>query len=423
MDFLKRVAADLKKNYLLLILALVLAVVFWLYVTVQVYPTITTTIANIPITAAPTEYMKQKNLQIVNDYQKTVDITIEGKRFDVAKLNNENFVASLDLSSVSSAGTKTVPVEVTSISSECTIKDIHTPKATIVVEEIISREFDVVATAPDVSAAEGFFLDADGIQANPATVTLTGSASVLNKITRIEARSALTGEVTASHETAGEVTVYGANNAKIPLTDIEMSTEIISVNIPVYRQKELDLVFRLVNCPPNFDQTSLGFEISPKSIVLAVPDDSLDNQSELDIGVIDISDIRLNQKTIVPIPLPKGCKNLSGNVNAQITWDISNYGKLDYTIDNITVSNRPDGMDVSLITNEITITAIGPSEKLAQLTAADFFVTANLLGVSLREGSQDVPLTITIRGSNQTCWVTGSYKAAVYAYYTEDNTE
>ena len=73
MDFLKRVAADLKKNYLLLILALVLAVVFWLYVTVQVYPTITTTIANIPITAAPTEYMKQKNLQIVNDYQKTVD--------------------------------------------------------------------------------------------------------------------------------------------------------------------------------------------------------------------------------------------------------------------------------------------------------------------------------------------------------------
>ena len=80
-------------------------------------------------------------------------------------------------------------------------------------------------------------------------------------------------------------------------------------------------------------------------------------------------------------------------------------------------------MDVSLITNEITITAIGPSEQLAELTAADFFVTANLLGVSLREGSQDVPLTITIRGSNQTCWVTGSYKAAVYAYYTEENTE
>ena len=423
MEFLKKIGADLRANIGLLILAFVIAVGFWLFVTVEVYPTVTSTIANIPITAAPTDYMKQNNLQIVSDYQKSVDITIEGKRFDVVKLTNNDFTAALDLSSVSSAGTKTVPIEVAAVDAECTIKEVHTLTVTIVVEEIISREFDVTATAPDVSAAEGYFLDADGIQANPAKVTLTGSASVLNKITRIEARSTLSGEVTESHETAGEVTVYGANNAKLSTSDIEISAEIISVNIPVYRQKELTLAFRLVNCPPNFDQSSLRFDISPKTIIVAVPDDSLDNQSELDIGMIDISDIRLNQKTIVPIPLPKDCKNLSGNVNAQITWDIADYGKLDYTISNIAVTNKPDGMDVSLITNEITITAIGPSKQLAELTAADFFVTANLLGVSLREGSQDVPLSITIRGSNQTCWVTGSYKAAVYAYYTEENTE
>lgn len=423
MELLKKIGADIRANIGWFILSFIIAVGFWIFVTVEIYPTITASVTNIPITAAPTDLMKQNNLQIVSDYQKAVDITIEGTRFDVVKLSSEDYSAALDLSSVSSAGTKIVPVTVTTNDESCEIKEIHTQTVTIVVEEIISREFDIIGTAPDVSAAEGYFLDADSISANPAKVTITGSASEINKITRIEARSSLSGEITESHETAGEVTLYGANNAKLSTTALELSTDVISVNIPVYKQKELALVFRLVNCAPNFDQSSLTYDISPKTIVVAVPDDSLDNQSELDIGVIDISDIRLNQKTIVPISLPSGCKNLSGNVNAQITWNIADYGKLDYTISNISATNVPDGMDVSLITNEITITAIGPSERLAELTAADFFVTANLLGVSLREGSQDVPLTITIRGSNLDCWVTASYKAAVYAKNTEDNTE
>ncbi len=81
-------------------------------------------------------------------------------------------------------------------------------------------------------------------------------------------------------------------------------------------------------------------------------------------------------------------------------WDISDYGKLDYTITDIGISNAPDNFNVSLITNEVTITAIGPSDRLAALNPNDFIVTANLLGTNIMSGAQDVALTITINNGS-----------------------
>ena len=97
-------------------------------------------------------------------------------------------------------------------------------------------------------------------------------------------------------------------------------------------------------------------------------------------------------------------------------WDIADYGKLDFPVKNITVVNTPDNMDVDIITKELTLSVIGPSEQLSALTTGNFYITANLLGVSLHDGSQDVPVNIVISGtSSQKCWVLGSYRITVSA--------
>ena len=99
-----------------------------------------------------------------------------------------------------------------------------------------------------------------------------------------------------------------------------------------------------------------------------------------------------------------------------MTWDIADYGKLDFPVTNITVVNTPDNMSVDVITQELTLTVIGPSEQLSTLTSGSFYVTANLLGVSLHDGSQDVPVTIVITGSGgSNCLAVGSYKITVSA--------
>ena len=86
--------------------------------------------------------------------------------------------------------------------------------------------------------------------------------------------------------------------------------------------------------------------------------------------------------------------------------------------------NEPDNMDVSVITRELTLTVIGPSEDISALSSTDFYVTANLMSTSLHDGSQDVPVSIIISGSSgKTCWAVGSYKITVSAVTTSVNEE
>ena len=414
MNFLKKIAMDIRGNYKTLILAFLIAAAFWIVVSINVFPTIEDEIGNISVTAQPTEYMEQNNLKIVGDFNDIVDIRIEGKRYDITGLGANDFTASVDLSQIRAKGTYTLPVNVTpATDSGSTVINVSPPSVTLVVDEIVSREFTVEGTAPNISLADEYYMDE--ITASPAQITLTGSSNILDKVTRVEARSVLSGEIRQSHETQSELIIYGSGGARIISDEIELSAESVSVNIPIYKQKELPLTFSLSNYPSNFDTDSLKYTIQPPYITVAAPDDSIDFISELDIGTIDISDIRLNQVATIPITLPDDYKNLSGNTNARIVWDISDYGKLDYTITDIGISNAPDNFNVSLITNEVTITAIGPSDRLAALNPNDFIVTANLLGTNIMSGAQDVALTITIKGAKQKCWVSGSYKATVYA--------
>lgn len=414
-ELLKKIGTEIKQNYPQLILAFVLAMGAWLLVSVQVFPTIEQKVNSVPIEAKLTDLMLQNNLQIVSNTDSVVDIRIEGKRYDISGLKNDDFAASVDLSQVRGAGTYTVPVSVVPKSDvELSISDVDPAHVTLVIDEIVTREFPVKGTAPNISLPEGYYVDE--ITAEPNFISITGSASVLDKITSIEARSTFEGEINESHEAVGELFIFGANGVRIINDSLKLSSEIVSVNIPIFKQKELPLKFSLANYPANFNLSSLKFTVSPETITVAAPDDSIDYLSELDIGTIDIADIKLNQSSIIPITLPDGYKNLSGNPTARITWDIEDYSKLDFTVvDKISLINVPDNYKVSLITSAVTITVIGPSDAMSTLTAEDFYITANLLGFSLREGTQDINVSVNIRGTNQRCWVSGTYKVTIDA--------
>ncbi len=407
---------DFKNNYKTLILAFIIALGFWLVVSVNVFPTISRPITGIGIEAIPTDYMIQNNLEIISGIEGSANITIEGKRYDISDLRAGDFYANIDLSSVRSAGTYTLPLNVLSKTDrDCTIAETEPRAVTVSIDEIITKEFDIKATAPDISLPEGFY--AGEITAFPEKLSITGSANVLNSIGRVEARSTYHGELSEAHQTNSEIYIYSTNGTRILPDQLTLSTDNVSVNILIYKQKELPLKFSVINYPNNFDIDSLKFEIQPSSIIVASPDDTIDNLSELNIGTVDISDIDINKTTFIPIVLPEGYKNLSGNNNARIVWANESYGKLDFAVssDNITITNKPDNFDVSLVTKELTVTAVGPSEDVSNLSSSDFNVTVNLLGVTLREGTQDVSISVQIKGANQKCWVTGEYKVSINA--------
>lgn len=408
---------DIKKNYKTLILAFIVAFCFWVVASIQVFPTIDKDIKGINIEAQLTEYMVQNNLEIVTGVTELANIQIEGRRYEISDLTEDDFFAAVDLSSVRSAGTYTLPITVSSKTSDKDYMFLKTePRAvTLTIDEIISKEFQLTGTAPDIILPEGYY--ADSITAEPASITLTGSAETLNRITRIEARSTFHGDLSESHRTSSELYVYGANGVRIPTDDIQFPTGTVSVNINILKQKELPLKLSIVGYPSNFDISSLKYEILPETITIAAPDNTIDSLSELNIGTIDISDITLNSSSTVPINLPEGYKNLSNNRFAHIYWDFDNYGTVDIPVtltdETVGITNPPDNYDVSLITKELQLKVIGPSSQIMGLSSNNMTFNVDLLGVSLHEGSQDVSVNIQTRGTRQQYWISGEYKVTI----------
>ena len=411
----------IKKNYKTLILAFIIACALWVVISVLTFDTISNRISGIDVLTNPTDYMAQNNLSITSELNEKVTIQIEGKRYDISDLNAEDFTAEVDLSSVRSAGTYTLPLIVTSNSNRSfLITDTQPEQVIVTLDEIISKEFPIVGTA-DVIPPSEYYLDT--ITASPATITLTGSASLIDKVTRVEAQSTRHGLITESLSTGSDISVYGANG--IISEGITLSTNSVTVNIPIFKQKDLPLKFSIINAPQNFDLDSLKYEIYPKTIKVASPDDSIDNISEFNLGSISLSDITLDKTSYIAISLPDGYKNLSGNARASITWDTNTYNKLDFyvPVENINIINSPDNFDVSLVTNTLQVTVIGPSERISEISASDITVTANLLGAQLREGLQDVTVSAQINGSRQSCWVSGDYKVTITAKMSQSGGE
>lgn len=402
----------IKKNYKTVILSFIIACTLWVVISVLTFDTISNRISGIDILTQPTDYMTQNNLQITSEIKDKVTVQIEGKRYDISDLDAEDFTAEVDLSSVRTAGTYNLPIKVTSKANRTlSITSTQPEQLSVTLDEIISKEFPVQGTA-DISLPADYYLDK--ITASPANITLTGSASVIGKVTRVEAKSTLHGNISQSQQTGSEITVYGANG--VISEGITLSTDNITVNIPIFKQKELPLKFT-VNYPSNFNADSLKYTIKPEKITVAAPDETINNISELDIGTINLSDIGLDATSYIPIALPDGYKNLSGNNNARIDWDIGDYGKLDYDVldENISITNSPNNYDVSLITNSLSVTVIGPSDSLSAIIASDITVNVNLLGAQLHEGSQDVSVSVQIKGARQNCWVSGDYKVTINA--------
>ena len=419
-NFILNFLNDLKRNYKTLILAFLLSFTLWIVVSIQVFPTIEKEVNNVSVEAHLTDYMVRNNLQIVNDVNQTVNIKIQGKRYDISRLDTQDFYASVDLSEVTSAGKYNVALEVFAKTNEdYTLLEVEPKTLSLEIDKIITKEFPITGTAPDISLPEGFY--ADDVTTSPETISVTGSASMLEKIERIEAKSTFHGDIMESTQTNSEIIIYGSNGTKIVSDKLKLSTELVTVNIPIFKQKELPLKVT-INYPAGFDADSLKYEIRPEMITVAAPNNTIDNQSQLDIGTINLSDITPNNNTYLPIVLPEGYKNLSGNNSATITWKTENYGLLDYTVtsENIEIKGVPDNYTVSLTTTALNVTVTGPSDLITGFAKGDITATVNLMGVTLRPGTQDVTATVSIKGTGQKCWVTGDYKVTIYAVQKDE---
>ena len=419
-NLLKRIGSFVATNLKDLIISLVLAIVIWFAVSIQVFPNVYDHIYDIPVNVEQTPFMLEENLQIV-DYDESVNVQIMGKRYVIGTLSSADFTATADLSSVTAPGKYTVDVDVKPVSASTEYEVVTTGlQATITVERIITKTFDVVPDIDSLTIGEGLTVNEGEIVCSPSAVTITAEKSVIDSIGEVTVTPA-SSVLDVTTELKGTLSIFKKDGTKIDNPDLQINNESFTLTVPVWKVKTLPLNISLT-VPSGFDEKSLSYSILPEEITIAAPasDTSIDNLDRIDIGEVQLSS--LSSKDLQGIKLtmarPDGYRNLSNVAIAQVDFgEAENYGKLDFTVpsENFIILNGDPKYDFSFVTSQLNVSVVGPSEVLKNLTSDDISGTVNLLGITAADGVKSVTISMKIEGDSVKAWVAGDYKVEIMA--------
>lgn len=419
--FLKKISYFFIRDLKAILVSVIFAFILWVVINFNIYPIVTERFNAIPLQAEPTAFMLDSNLQIISEFDTAVSVQVEGKRLIVNSLKQDDFTAKLDLTTVYGRGKFQARVIVEPVDPDVEIDFVSlSPEyVEVEVEKYITKEFDVSVETTSLKIAEGFKLGT--AQAVPQKISLSGPSDAINSIGAVKAKPIYENQLSETLDIKAEILLYNHSGNRIENQDIEIPSDNITVNIPVYKQKSLPVTVTFKNVPSGFDIETLKYSIEPKTLEISSPDDSIDNLSEINVGVVHLNEINLSETYSLPITLPDGYENLSGDTMAIIRFENNNYGRLNFNIkkENITIMNVPNNFDVSLVTNFIeNVTVIGPSNTISSLSldGDDLTATVNLLGTTLTEGVQEINASITLKKGARTCWVAGGpYKITINA--------
>lgn len=367
--------------------SVVIAVVLWFVISIAIYPTTPRTIHHIPLSVEIGGTSAEENGLSVIDYDvEDVTVQIEGNRSKIGNLDASNLVASAVVENVTSAGTKKLSIAVTSKDNvEFNVKSISPSSVDVTFDKIDTYTFDVRPSVPNITYADGCILDEKSFASTPSTIDVTGPQQQLDQVSYCVAESQQKEQLTASKIlTTDTLLFYNEAGTQVDSSDFTYDVAHFSLEVPVLYQKTMDITYQITNAPSNFDLNSLKLSLSENQITLAAPNASMDEMSEFNIGSIALRDIDLDFSKDFVVDVPEEYQNQSGFSTVTLTLDNTGLAKKDFVISDIGVVNAPGSYNFQVLTQQLTVSMIGPEDVLAELDASDITANVDLLSYSVQ---------------------------------------
>lgn len=406
-------------NKFVIALSVVIAVIALFLVKLTIDNISTVSVKNVPIsidmkgTAA-----ENAELSVVGDYEKTVTLTVTGKRSDIGGLSAEDVGKALQVvarpSSVTKAGEYTLELKVEPKADQLKyeINSISPDKVTLRFDTIITKEFPISIETGKLETESGFIQEEPFAQ--PETISVSGPKADVDKIAKCVAKSDISGVLTETVVKKGEVTFYDANNNKLEF-DLTYTPTTVDITVPVYKQSSVPITFGYTNVPDGFpiDLLNSMVKMSHSKLTIATPGDAVDSLSELTLGNIDFRKIDIGSVFHLEVNLPAGYRNIDNVAEVTVEFPSKNMSSKSFTISNLNLVNVPKGYTVKSVTRRINnVKVIGNQNIVKSLTAADITATIDLLDVTMTNGRFSVPVKFTIPNKGLV-WVSGEYNAII----------
>lgn len=407
-----------ESDFVLRILAVIIAVIIWVVLSITQYPTTTIQIANVPVVFSLDGTKAQdKSLSPVNlPNNLTVNVDIKGMKYEIGGYSEKDLIATVNLDPVTNEGTYSldINVESTHSSDQCTIVSVSPSTIDVSFEKISSKTFDLSAETPYVSVAKDLTLK--DIEVTPSEIEIQGTEKDLENLSKVSAR--VKDSMTLSENvviSTSDLVFYDKNDKVLPSDKYTvLSNKNFDVSFSLYKKKDAELKVDFTECPDNFASSAVPYVLSEETIQIISP--VLDSKSviEKSIGSIPLNEIDLEKTFDFDLKLNDDEELLKGSDKITVSFDKSGYTSKNFTVDsdNFKIINRPTGKKASVKTDKISnVTIIGPETVIDRISKKDLTVEIDLKGV-VKNGTISKNVSIYSHNHNN-IWCYGKYKVEV----------
>jgi len=364
---------NLKKKLPRILLAVAVAFGLWLYVITVENPEHTVTYTDIPV-AFQNESMllEERNLMVMTEDVPSITLTLKGNRSYLNRLSNANITAVVDLSQVYEAGHQELDVRINYPSdvpgSSLEVVSQSHSAITLTFEKRENKPVPVqivyIGEMPDV---EEYRVDTANVELSSTEVNIKGPSSVISQITQARIEVDLTGK-TASFVDTYRYALCDAEGEAVDARDVVTDTGEIEIKLRIHRIMELPLGLTVVDGGGATEETSL-ITIEPRTIKVSASETVLAELPDvLPIGTVNLAELTKDTELKFTINLPDNVTNLSGVTEVIVTIRFPTLSVKTLTITDIQAVGVPEGMEVELRTEALTVTVRGPRDLMSRLT-------------------------------------------------------
>jgi YbbR domain-containing protein len=396
-----------------MIISVIIAVIFWVYVDWVSNDSTTKTLSNIPVTFEGEDTLEARGLMIVhNEGGEVVSLRLSGKRSDIMKLDRDNVTITVRTSQIVSSGVQELEYTISypRTVSESGIEVVSRSTDTISVEVVAEATKTVnIQTEFIGTVAEGYYFET--LACSPEQITISGPQDLVDQVSYA---LVTVGDVDVSSTITADYSfkLMDENKNEVSQDGLTCSSSMITAVLKVNAQKTVPLTVTFVP-GGGADSSNVVYDIDPKQITISGDDDQLADISSVDLGEIDLSQVFGDTTITRDITLRDGLGNLSGITQATIQVSVQGLTTKNFDVDNFVILNQPEDSIVEMVTGNLNVTLRGDAQTMSEVEPEDLTVSVDLGDISsTAAGTITVPATILVNGIDGVGAI-GSYSVVV----------
>lgn len=393
--------------------SLLIAIVLWVFVSTTITPEMDVVVSNVPVNVSLTGTSAEAfGLEVVEGADRSVSVTVRGKRHIVGNIKVEDVMVNAQVSSISDAGVYDIELkgEKTDITGEFEVISVNPGSVSLTFDRVKSKKFPVETVSKGITVPDGYVMAKTG--SSVTEVIVSGTEEDLARVSRVVANVATTGELSKTVEEEVNLALLDESGKEITSHKMKLSKTKTTVSISVLKIKVVPLAVEYINVPTGLKTSQLPAVLSVNKLTVAGPAEVVDSTASINVGYIDMSKILPGSEFNFDLVLPPGFVCLDDVTSVKVTFPQSSLATKWVRIQNIRVTNVPDGYKASMVSYSVNnVQIVGTNEDLASVTGDDLVAEIDLSKLDFVNGNNTLK-TVVLAGG-KCVFASGGYTAIV----------